>query len=93
MGGSKDLEATACPVRKSGRVAREVRIKALWRVKGDQRVGIVDPGAAARPVQRGGRVTKDPREGRDRRVPLAWGPPLRPQVRIAHDLTMSSMAP
>ena len=93
VGGIKDLEATACPVRKGGRVAREGKVKAMGRIKGKQGVGIVDPGAAVRPVRRGGRATKNPREGKHRRVPLARGPPRRLQVRTVHGLTMFSMAP
>ena len=93
VGGIKDLEAAARPVRQGGRVAREGKVKAMGRSKGNQGVGIVDPGAAVRPVRRGGRATKNPREGKDRRVPLARGPPRRLQVRTVHGLTMSSMAP
>ena len=92
MDGIKGLEAAARPVRQGGKVAREGKIKGIGRIKGNQRVGIVEPGAAVRPARKGGRVTKNPREGRDRRVPLAWGPPRRLKVRIVPGLTMSSMA-
>ena len=73
-------------------MAREGKVKAMGRIKGNQGVGIVDPGAAVRPVRKGGRATKNPGEEKDRRISLTRGPPRRPQVWTAHDLTMSSMA-
>ena len=73
-------------------MVREGKVKATGRIKGDQVVGIVDPGAAVRPVRKGGRATKNSKWEKDRRVPLTRVPPRRPQARIVHDLTMSSMA-
>ena len=92
VGGIEDPEAAARPVRKGGRVTREGKVKATGRIKGDQVVGIVDPGAAVHPVRKGGRATKNSKGEKDRRIPLTRAPPHRPQVRIVHDLTMSSMA-
>ena len=92
VGGIEDPEAAALPIRKGGRVTREGKVKAMGRIKGNQKVGIVDPGAAVRPVRKGGRANKNPREEKDRRISLARGPPRRPQVRVVHGLTMSSMA-
>ena len=73
-------------------MAREGKVKATGRIQGDQVVGLVDLGAAVRPVRKGGRATKNSRGEKDRRVPLTRGSPRRPQARIVHDLTMSSMA-
>ena len=40
-------------------MAREGKVKATGRIKGDQVVGIEDLGAVVRPVRKGGRATKN----------------------------------
>lgn len=89
VGGIEDPEAAAGPMHKGGRVAREGKVKTTGKIKGNQAVGIVDLVAA---VCKGGRATKNPREEKDGRGPPARDPPRKPQRRVVHDLTMSSMA-
>ena len=100
MGGSGEVKWVVSRIqglshvhdaRLGGRQGRK-KIKVTGRIKGDQVVGIVDPGAAARPIEKGGKVTKHPREKGDKRVPLARDLPRKSQRRSVRDLTMSSMA-
>ena len=75
-------------------MAREVRVETDGKAKEDQVGGIDDPGAAAPPVQRVGRVTRAPREKRFQRCPMVKARDLSCKLRewIARHLTMSSMA-
>ena len=50
-------------------IVREVRVKIDGKAREDQAGGIEDPGAAAPPAQRVGRVTRVPREKRVKRFP------------------------
>ena len=59
-------------------MVRKVKAKIDGKAKEGQVGGIEDPGAAARPVRKGGKATKDPREKRGKRLPMARDPPLRP---------------
>ena len=45
-------------------MAREVRVKTDGKAREDQVGGTEDPGASVPPTQKGGRVTRDPREKR-----------------------------
>ena len=53
-------------------IVREVRVKTDGKAREDQAGGIEDPGAAAPPAQRVGRVTKAPREKR-----VKWSPMVK----------------
>ena len=50
-------------------MVREVRVKTDGKAREDQVGGIADPGAAAPPAQRVGRVTRAPREKGVKRFP------------------------
>ena len=75
------------------REVREVRVKTDGRAREDQAGGIEDPGAAAPPAQRVGRVTRAPREKRFQRCPMVKARDLSCQLQehTARHLTMSFM--
>ena len=73
------------------REVRKVRVNTDGRAREGQVGGIEDPGVAAPPAQKVGRVTRAPREKRVKRCPMVKARDLSRQHTV-RDLTMFSMA-